>query len=243
LVAASLLWAFRGENLLMKEKYAAVVRVPRVEVGLDSTWVAVFRAFRDVPALAMGQAWRAAPERGFLPAAVRVGWRGGALLVLANLADRDIFNRARPLNDLTWEMGDVFEIFLRPVGQAAYYEFHVAPRGQLLQLRFPRAGALAARRRTGLTDYREILAPFFLASPIRVRTRIRGGAAWDVLAEIPLVRFCETPRAAERRRVRFSFSRYDYTRGRRAPVLSSTSAHPEPSFHRQREWGTLACED
>jgi hypothetical protein len=37
----------------------------------------------------------------------------------------------------------------------------------------------------------------------------------------------------------FSFSRYDYTRGRGEPVISSTSPHAAPAFHRQQEWGRL----
>jgi hypothetical protein len=40
---------------------------------------------------------------------------------------------------------------------------------------------------------------------------------------------------------RMSFSRYDYTRGSSAPVISSTSPHAAPSFHRQHEWGRLRC--
>jgi hypothetical protein len=38
---------------------------------------------------------------------------------------------------------------------------------------------------------------------------------------------------------RFSFSRYDYIRGRREPMISSTSPHARPGFHRREEWGTL----
>jgi hypothetical protein len=38
---------------------------------------------------------------------------------------------------------------------------------------------------------------------------------------------------------RFSFSRYDYTRGRVAPVISSTSPHAKADFHHQQEWGIL----
>jgi len=37
----------------------------------------------------------------------------------------------------------------------------------------------------------------------------------------------------------FSFCRYDYTRGRPEPVISSTSALAQPDFHRLAEWGNL----
>jgi len=38
---------------------------------------------------------------------------------------------------------------------------------------------------------------------------------------------------------RFSFSRYDASRGTRPPVLSSTSPHQALNFHRIHEWGNL----
>jgi hypothetical protein len=38
---------------------------------------------------------------------------------------------------------------------------------------------------------------------------------------------------------RFSFCRYDYTRGEAEPVTSSTSPHQIPDFHDQRAWGRL----
>jgi hypothetical protein len=37
----------------------------------------------------------------------------------------------------------------------------------------------------------------------------------------------------------FSFSRYDYTRGVKKPVLSSTSLHSRPHFHDRHDWGTV----
>ena len=42
---------------------------------------------------------------------------------------------------------------------------------------------------------------------------------------------------------RFSFSRYDHTRGANNPVLSSSSPHQELDFHRQEDWGRLVFEE
>jgi hypothetical protein len=60
-----------------------------------------------------------------------------------------------------------------------------------------------------------------------------------VLALIPVASVCEHVRPLAGSEWRFSFSRYDYTRGTDAPVISSTSPHAEPSFHRLQEWGMI----
>ena len=59
------------------------------------------------------------------------------------------------------------------------------------------------------------------------------------LATIPADAVRETPRDLAGDRWKFSFSRYDYTRGHGAPVISSTSPHAQPGFHRLHEFGEL----
>jgi len=68
-------------------------------------------------------------------------------------------------------------------------------------------------------------------------------ACWRVLASIPLERVAETGRPVAGDSWLFSFSRYDYTQGKAAPVLSSTSPHQVLSYHRQQEWGTLVFDE
>jgi hypothetical protein len=73
-----------------------------------------------------------------------------------------------------------------------------------------------------------------------VESRVRVNIAaqrWEVAAEIPLDLICEASRPQSGSRWLFSFSRYDYTRGREKPLLSSTSPHTVLNFHRQEEWG------
>src|SRR5258706_5882095 len=82
----------------------------------------VQRAFREATPVRLHQAWCARPVAGFAPAVVRTGWRDRALLVLAELTDADIFNRATKLNERAWELGDVLEIFLRPFDRDGYVE-------------------------------------------------------------------------------------------------------------------------
>jgi hypothetical protein len=62
---------------------------------------------------------------------------------------------------------------------------------------------------------------------------------WFAYAEIPAASVCAAAESLEESRWRFSFSRYDYIRGRQVPILSSTSPHPVPDFHGREDWGTL----
>ena len=191
------------------------------------------QAFRDATPCSLGQAWLAAAEPDFRPTIVRAGWRGESLLVFAELTDEDIFSRATALNQRTWEMGDAFEVFLRPVEQTAYVEFHVTPNNQRLQLRIPSEPAFRAAQKSGLIE------PFLIpGNAIRSWTWVLPGQ-WCVLVEVGHVVVCEKLRPLPGSEWLFSFCRYDYTRGRPEPVISSSSPHQIADFHRQQEWGRL----
>ena len=211
---------------------ADCLALPRYdETELDS----VRAAFEPAPPLALRQSWLAEPEADFQPGVVRVGCRDESLLVLAELTDADIFSRATRSNEKMWELGDTFEIFLRPIQQDAYMEFHVTPNNQRLQVRFPDGHALEAARRTG------DLAPFLLAGDL-IHTSVwhqSDARRWLVYARIPAAAVCDRSRPLAGQEWLFSFSRYDYTRGRPQPVLSSTSFHARLDFHSKAEWGKL----
>ena len=100
-------------------------------------WNAVDDAFASRDWCTLQQAWRDAPESGFQPARVRIGWLPDALWVDAHLTDLDILNAATGLNQSTCELGDIFEIFVLPAAQQIYHEFHITPENQQLQLRWP----------------------------------------------------------------------------------------------------------
>ena len=201
--------------------------------------VAVRRAFhRAADPCPLFSAWEPQLSAGFAPARTRVGWQADRILVLAELADRDICSAATDSNQRMWELGDVFEMFLRPEGQEAYVEFQVSPGNHRLQLRYNNRAALDRARETG--SLAEALIP---GQAFRSRTWVsEGDGRWHVLAEIPVRTVCGPGSLPPGGRWRFSFSRYDYTRGCLQPVLSSTSPHPEPDFHRQEEWGELCFE-
>jgi hypothetical protein len=199
-------------------------------------WNSLRRSFRGRPALELGQAWLDAPEPLFAAGQVRLGLSGMSLALFATLRDRDVFNPVEHFNVAAFPHGDVFEVFLRPEGQAAYHEFHITPSAALLQLRWP--GPMRARPLDWVASADPLLPYKITRWRIRAQTRaVRQG--WEIHAEIPLRRVCEESPPWKGSRLGVNFARYDYTRGRLRPVLSATAPLSEPDFHRAREWHTL----
>ncbi len=200
-----------------------------------SDWDAVTDAFAHADEVTLGQHWLAQRDPNFRAGHVRAGWIECALWVYAHLDDDDIFNAATEFNQLLCESGDCFEIFLRPAGGSVYYEFHISPENQVLQLRWPDAQAIGSSGGD--------LRPFLMRSRrLNSQTQINReernwrvlvGLDWDFLGAHP-----QTTGASWD----FSFGRYDTTRGQKHPVLSSSSPHQRPDFHRQQEWGQLQFE-
>lgn len=221
------------ESGLEQPPMLACGRLPEIDIH---SWEAIEAAFHGAQSCALKQTWLPAPEPGFRPAKVRTGWRPEALYVLADLDDADIFNPETRFNEPSFMVGDVFEMFLRPQEQDPYFEFHVTPRNQKFQLRIPRENALQS-----LPPGVWLPAEWMVRQPV-IESRVNlpvGQERWRVLAVIPFALVVERGAVEPGACWRFSFSRYDYTRGAAGPVLSSSSPHRELSFHRQQEWGTL----
>lgn len=201
----------------------------------ESDWTTVEKAFANADSCELVQAWRDSPELEFQPARVRVGWRDEALWVYAELSDRDIFNDATHLNDRTYELGDLFEILVRPIGQDDYFEFHVTPENHQLQLHWPDVDAVWK-----FDDRHESLNPYFVPKVLLVsQTQVQcQNYFWRVLAKVP-ASIAGSKSIQTGDFWAFSFSRYDCTRSKSEPVLSSCSPHTQPRFHRQQEWGRL----
>ncbi len=201
-------------------------------------WEEIRRVFRKRPALELGQAWLASREALFRPGSVRLGLSGMSLAVFASMDDRDVFNPVEQFNVPAFPHGDVFEIFLRPAGQRACFEFHVTPGNAILQLRHPEP----LRAMVPQPDWDAAGDPLrqWKISRWRIVSQARRRTAgWEVYAEVPLRRIFEEDAPWRGSLLRASFARYDYTRGRLRPVLSSTSPHAAPDFHRQEEWQSL----
>ena len=208
------------------------------QIAIDSIPLADAQsAFAWAQPLVMRQAWRQELEPHFAPAVARTAWHGDELYVLADLTDVDITTSATSHGQRFWELGDTFEIFLRREGVSSYIECHVTPTNFRLQLRFPEGGpgALASGRDS-------FNAALVAGDGFRSRTwRRDDGKGWVVLAAIPASLAGAEDASLEGSIWRFSFGRYDHTRGAAAPVISSTSAHKELAFHRPSEWGLLRC--
>ena len=197
-------------------------------------WNAVDDAFASRDWCDLQQAWRDTPEPDFQPARARIGWRPDALWVDAHLTDLDIFNAAAHLNDATYALGDIFEIFLLPAAQQIYYEFHITPENQQLQLRWPDFESI-----TQCSDDQESLAPFFVTGVLQSRTDVQPQRNfWRVLARVPAT-IALSGSIQNGDDWMFSFSRYDTTRGVKEPVYSSSSPHAEIDYHRRHEWGRI----
>ncbi len=199
--------------------------------NLDS----IRRAFQNSAACELGQPWLRQPEPDFAPAQAHAGWRGGSLLLFVELNDPDIFTRATADNQNFWELGDTFEIFLRPKEQKSYLEVHVAPNNLHLQLRF--AGAETAQRVRKAGSFADVLIS---GEVFQSKTWVLPEARrWFIFADIPAGSVSEKSNPLPGSTWLFSFSRYEYARDRKEPVISSTSSHTIPDFHCQKEWGVM----
>lgn len=211
-----------------------VLKVPRIATLPTGTASDVYQALEGAAECPMRQGWRDEPEPRFRPATVRVAAHGSDLVVAAELVDDDIFNPITKFNEPAFPHGDVFEIFLRPEHQEAYYELHVSPTNHRFQLRIP--SATHFRLAQGASS----LEPWKVHQPL-VRSRVHVDPKqkkWWVLAVVPFT-ISENGAVGPGSRWQFSFCRYDYTRGCDQPVLSSTSPYVMPDYHRQSEWGWL----
>ncbi|MCF3650497.1 hypothetical protein [Synoicihabitans lomoniglobus] len=187
----------------------------------------------DPPARAatfkLRQAWRPSPEAAFRPGAAWVAASADALHIWAALLDEHPRTQATHDHTPLWELGDVFEIFLQLGDGPVYHEFHIAPNGCTLQLRFPDAHW---PRAAGIDPWVQ-RSPGFEAT---VDTR-PGRGIWNVRARIPLSLLTgETTGAlAWPHHGRIAFGRYDYD-DHGQPCCSHSARLTQCDFHRLHEW-------
>jgi hypothetical protein len=131
-----------------------------------------------------------------------------------------------------WELGDVFEVFLVRRGWKRYVELHTTPRNHRLHL------AWTQRDLTRFQTGRASLGEFVRSSKeftswVRRSTRSRQ---WRVLLRIPSSTLPPGTPLQAGQRFFMSFSRYDAGLPSTCPILSSTSFHSQPDYHRIHEW-------
>jgi len=208
---------------------------PELPAFNEADLAAVQHAFRAVKPCQLLQAWQPEVSAGFAPASVQVGRRAGWLLVFATLTDQDIFSHATEINQRMWELGDAFEIFLRPADQTAYFQLDLTPNNQRMQLQITSAEAL--RRAQTANEFAELVLPGAVVRSAVWVTPEKD--KWFVYAAISAEATFGRGSLSPERQWHFSFSRYDHTRGQLEPVISSTSPHARADFHRQQEWGVI----
>ncbi len=177
------------------------------------------------------QAWREQPEKDFNAGWAHLRWYPGGLLVEGLFHGAHQTNAARRLNERTWELGSVFEFFLRADGCEHYLELHVTPENQRLQLLWPEGGLEAFRAG------RAALADFLVNDPAWVTSETRVARDhWAVRLEIPFHCIGLAP-SATLPAMYAAVCRYDLATGRE--VLSSTARLPAPNYHLQAHWSRL----
>lgn len=206
---------------------------PELPADPSGDWIALDDIFSGAPLLEFRQHWRASAEALFQPGTVRLGWRGDSFFYLARLQDSHPHTTATARNQRLWLLGDVLELFAGIHGDPAYIECHTAPNGQLLQLLWPNADALAAANTipTGITPYLRVddRATFSITTT---------PSGWSVLGSIP-ARILSPTQGIHGSTWDINFGRYDRTPGLSSPILSATSPLTEPHFHRRAEWTTI----
>ncbi|MEX2606973.1 MAG: carbohydrate-binding family 9-like protein [Kiritimatiellia bacterium] len=212
-----------------------MIPCPRVHLNLKDEWQQVRSIFHAVPPTPLRQAWREDPEPEFRPASVRCGRDDQALWIYAVLEDEDIRNPVQENHQPAFEFGDVFEIFLRPLGGTTYYELHVTPHHHIFQLRIPSSEAFYQQRNSGLNPDWAVLEPLF-SSRVNIQAEKQQ---WQVLVRVEFAKLDHKTPPQPGTEWRISFSRYDYSQDRNFPVLSSTSHHTKIDFHRQEEWNRM----
>jgi hypothetical protein len=137
----------------------------------------------------LGQPWRGeGPEVGFQSGWARVSWSAMQLCWEAVFLTGRASNRARRLNERTWELGDVCEVFVQEEGADHYFELHVTPENQRLQLRFDPHGI--ERLRSGIDPLDSFLLP--QADWVESSTH-QGPGYWSTRVLLPAARFGSQP--------------------------------------------------
>lgn len=185
----------------------------------------------------LGQSWlKSGPESGFQPGWARIRWTPGALHYDAYFVGASPRNRARTLNERTWELGDICEVFLEVAGGPGYVELHVTPEDQRLQLlwrhgAFERFSAGEAPLTAATID-----DPGWVRSSVHV-----SGTGWLVRATIPAA-VLGLAEFSPQNVLRTAVCRYDCGPLGEPVRLSSTAPLTFPSYHRREEWHLLVLE-
>ena len=183
------------------------------------------------------QAWRpGAPEKKFQPGWARITWDRDQLFYEAFFVGASPRNLARALNERTWELGDICEVFVEVADGPGYVELHVTPENQRLQLRWrPGAFEKFSAGKIPLTAA-AIPDPHWVQSAVQLTE-----TGWAISAIVP-ARALGVTTLAPGLSLRTAVCRYDCGPRGELVRLSSTAALTFPSYHRRKEWHRLVLD-
>lgn len=163
------------------------------------------------------------------------------LYVAFAFEDMDLVDRSRKDDQELYAISDVAEIFLKPMDEPWYWEFHVTPKGRISTYWWPGDGPA---ERPAENHFK----PRF----IQVATKVRGTVnysgdrdrGWTALVTIPWIKLDRfNPTKDLPARWTILLSRYDYSRYRTkgsGPELSAASRLSKPYYHLVNEYPRLS---
>ncbi|HPN84671.1 MAG TPA: hypothetical protein PK821_04965 [Victivallales bacterium] len=157
---------------------------------------------------------------------------GENITMMSVMEDSDVYSDAQPINDRTWEKGDILEFFIRPPEQERYYELHVAPNLASLQISIPKCEDLLAKKYKLADLFFDMDAE--LGAGIISTENFKG---WWGLISVPAkninIDLNKTHSAT------FTVCRYNYWRKVETPECSSSAPLTQNRFHSPHQWQTL----
>ncbi|MEE2657257.1 MAG: carbohydrate-binding family 9-like protein [Candidatus Latescibacterota bacterium] len=158
-----------------------------------------------------------------------VGASSEGLSFYTRLIDSDPMSTAIQDNEPLFQLGDVAEFFIKPgVDRPEYWEIHLSPNDLMMDLLFPRRGAIG----DGVATWEEIVAA---DSGARKRVQVLSDG-WAAQLVVPWAAF-DAQSAPDKGEVwQFAVCRYNYNGGLESPELSSVAPLTEAGFHRHEEY-------
>lgn len=166
----------------------------------------------------------------------RLLWDNEFLYFTAEMEDTDLFADVSEPDGDTWN-NDVWELFLKPAGGKAYYEFHVSAANTKFDLFLPHRGAWLLKRLRRAHE-------FHIESEVTLRGTLNDltdrDSGWTVEGRIPWSDLKMTGGApGSGDKWTFALCRYDYSVGLERPELSSTAPFQALDFHRPQDFATI----
>jgi len=165
----------------------------------------------------------------FQPGWARIRWNPSWFCVEAIFLCHRPANRARRLNERTWEQGDVCELFLQDARATTYLEIHVTPENQRLQLEFGENDIARVRAGTAPLENFCIHAPDWVESSTYL-----GPGFWATQLIVPAARFGSDLLSPTRSFIG-TVCRYDCDDAR-SPTLSASAPLTELFYHHRADW-------